>query len=265
MEPTETDAATAGKDVVAAVVKACQLLEHFDADRPVWTLAELTTASRMNKTTVFRLMATLQHAGWVAREPGGAYRLQMRVFAVGSAAVAGFDFRTAAHPVLAELAAEFGDTAFLMVPADEGAVCIDRVEGGNPLAVAGIGIGTVLPYHAAAGPMMMLALSPELRSRWITAVLPAFTDRTVVDRETLTAHLDAAARYGHVVSDGDYLDGVAAVAAPVIGESGAVAATVSLGGRNELFRGDLLTAKVAAVRSAAGKLSRAVTIARIAV
>ena len=246
----------AGKDTVAAVLKACQLLERFDVDRPVWTLADLTTASGMNKTTVFRLMGTLQHAGWVVRDPGGAYRLALRVFAVGSAAVVGYDFRTAAHPVLAALAAEHGDTAFLMVPAAEGAVCIDRVEGGSPLAVTGIGIGTVLPFHAAAGPMMMLALSPELRRRWITPELPRFTVLTLADATTLKERLDAVAAAGYVHSDGDYLDGVSAVAAPITGRSGDLVATISLGGSTDRFRDGLLADRVAAVRSAAAQLSR---------
>ncbi|WP_262365919.1 IclR family transcriptional regulator [Gordonia sp. OPL2] len=243
------------REVVGAVLKACSLLEHFGADRPTWTLNELTTVSGMNKTTVHRLMATLIHAGWVDRTDEGAYRIGLRVFEIGSSALEELDIRSAAKRYMNELADAFGDTAYLMVPAEQGAVCIDRVEGANTLVVAGINVGTVLPYHAAAGPTVMLAYSEELRDRWIHDDLPAFTDRTLVDATELRSHLDVVRREGYSLSNSDYLDGVAAVAAPIVDRSGALIASISIGGRVEAFVGDDLTAKVDRVRDAAARIS----------
>ncbi|MGC5257765.1 IclR family transcriptional regulator [Gordonia sp. DT218] len=246
----------AGREVVGAVLKACALLEHFGADRPVWTLNELTAASGMNKTTVHRLMATLIHAGWVARTGEGAYRVAMPVFEVGSAALIKLDIRSAARPLMVQLAEAFGDTAYLMVPADQGAVCIDRLEGNNPLIVAGINIGSVMPYHAAAGPIVMLANSEEIRAQWIRNGLQAFTDRTLTDVDRLTAHLDGVRDAGYSVSDSDYLAGVAAVAAPIFGRAGAMVASISIGGRVESFRGAALDEKVDGVLDAAARVTR---------
>lgn len=243
------------REVVGAVLKACTLLEHFSADRPSWTLNELTSASGMNKTTVHRLMATLIHAGWIERTDNGAYRVGLRVFEVGSAALSDLDIRSAAKPFMTELAADFGDTAYLMVPAEQGAVCIDLVEGNSSLVVAGISVGTVLPYHAAAGPTVMLAMSDTLRARWISDRLPAFTDRTLTDAAALTRHLDRIREIGYSVSDSDYLDGVAAVAAPITDRSGDLIASISIGGRIEGFAGDALAAKVDRVCDAAARIS----------
>ncbi len=249
-------AGAANRDVVGAVLKACALLEHFDTARPVWALNDLTVASGMNKTTVHRLMTTLVHAGWVARTADGAYRIAMPLFEIGAAAVSRLDIRDAAKPVLQELAATFGDTAYLMVPAESGAVCIDRVEGNNSLVVAGISIGSVIPYHAAAGPTVMLAYSPDLRADWLERDLPAFTDRTVTRPSALREHLDRVVAQGYSVSDADYLDGVAAVAAPILGQRRELVASVSVGGRRDAFDGDGLAARVDAVRAAARRLSR---------
>ena len=112
------------------------------------------------------------------------------MFAIGAAALAEFDLRAEARPTLEQLAKRFGDTAFLMVPEEAGAVCIDRVEGGKPLVVAGIGIGSVLPYHAAAAPVAMVAFDPQLRARVLAGPLPAFTARTHVNAEEFARHLD---------------------------------------------------------------------------
>ncbi|WP_410872761.1 IclR family transcriptional regulator [Nocardia sp. A7] len=253
--PIEPEAA-GGRDIVGAVLKACALLEKFGADRPVWTLNELTSASGMNKTTVYRLMATLIHAGWVDRTAEGAYRIAMPVFEIGSAALSKLDIRAAAKPFMAELAATFGNTAYLMVPAEQGAVCIDLLEGRNSLVVAGINIGSVMPYHAAAGPVVMLAHSKVLRDKWITTDLPAITDRTITDVDQLVEHLDAIAQAGYSLSNSDYLPGVAAVGAPILGKDGSVVASISVGGRAEEFEGDALAEMIAQVCDAGARITR---------
>ncbi|GAC67664.1 IclR family transcriptional regulator [Gordonia soli] len=246
------------REVVGAVLKACSLLEHFGTDRPFWTLNELTAASGMNKTTVHRLMATLIHAGWVNRNDDGGYRIAMRAFEVGSAALVRLDIRSAAQPYMVDLANTFGDTAYLMVPSEQGAVCIDKLEGRNPLVVAGISIGSVMPYHAAAGPTVMLAHSEEIRRRWLADVLPSFTDRTITDTARLATHLEEIRAAGYSISNADYLAGVAAVAAPIFDRAGAVVASISIGGRVEAFDGEALDEKVDRVRSAAASISRIV-------
>ncbi|MBC3191515.1 IclR family transcriptional regulator [Pseudonocardia sp. C8] len=243
---------------MGSVLRACRLLEQFGAHRPVITLAELTAASGLNKPTVHRLMTSFVEAGWVHRDPAGAYRIRMPVFAVGAAALAEFDLRTEARPALEDLAARFGDTAFLMVPSDAGAVCIDRVEGGKPLVVAGIGIGSVLPYHAAAAPVVMTAFDQAIRERVLAAGLAAFTETTYVDPVAFAAHLDEVRAAGVAVSRDDFLRGVSAVAAPVLGRDRALEATISLGGRSEDFTGPEGDVRAAAVRKAARRLSAAV-------
>ncbi|MEU1982087.1 IclR family transcriptional regulator [Nocardia sp. NPDC019395] len=261
--PTEPEPAvrtapevSAGRDVVGAVLKACTLLGHFSADRPVWTLNDLTVASGMNKTTVFRLMATLIHAGWVDRTDEGTYRVAMPVFEIGSAALAKLDIRSAAKPFMSDLANAFGNTAYLMVPAEQGAVCIDLLEGRNSLVVAGINVGSVMPYHAAAGPIVMLAHSKALRDKWVTTDLPAITEQTITDVDRLVEHLDEIAEAGYSLSVADYLPGVAAVAAPILGRNGSVVASISVGGRAEEFEGDALAAMIEKVCDAGVRITR---------
>lgn len=250
--------ASGSRDVVGAVLKACTLLGHFSADRPVWTLNDLTAASGMNKTTVFRLMATLTQAGWVDRTEEGAYRVAMPVFEIGSAALSKLDIRSAAKPFMSELAAAFGNTAYLMVPAEQGAVCIDLLEGRNSLVVAGINIGSVMPYHAAAGPTVMLAHSKALRDKWLTTDLAAITDRTITDADRLAEHLDEIEKAGYSLSNSDYLSGVAAVAAPILGRDGSVVASISVGGRAEEFEGEALAEKIERVCAAGARITRIV-------
>lgn len=52
---------------------------------------------------------------------------------------------------MSKLVTAFGDTAYLMMPAEQGEVCIDLLEGRNALVAARINAGSVLPY-CAVGP-----------------------------------------------------------------------------------------------------------------
>ncbi|MEJ2867002.1 IclR family transcriptional regulator [Actinomycetospora sp. OC33-EN08] len=243
------------RETVAAVLRGCRLLGHFSASRPVIGLAELAAESRMNKPTVHRLMSTFVEAGWVSRDPAGAYRVRLDLFAIGAAALSGFDLRTEARPEMQALADAFGDTAYLMVPSAHGAVCIEKIDGGKPLVVAGIAVGTVLPFHAAAGPVAMLAFDDELRARALADGLPAFTPATRTDPADLTRHLDAVRAAGVAQSHGDYLEGVSAVAAPLLGPGERVLGTLSLGGRSDDFAGAAGDERGQAVRAAADRLS----------
>ncbi len=250
------ESATDPKNVVNSVLRACQMLEVFSHDRPALTLGELADAADMKKTTAHRILASLVQAGWVSQRPDGAYKINMRLFSVGSVALAELNLRDEARPLLRRLSEQFGDTAYLMVPSVDGAVCIDIVEGASPLTIKSIAVGSVLPYHVAAGPLTILAYSAELRSRWLSRPLEEFTAHTVADSDVLQDQLDKIISEGYTVSDQDFLEGVGAVAAPVFGPSGDVPATVSLGGPAAHFRGSNLVGVIAAVRDAGERLTR---------
>lgn len=250
-----TEDVVGSRETVGSVLRACQLLGEFGADRPVITLAELTASSGLNKPTVHRLMTSFVEAGWVDRDSAGAYRIRMPLFAIGAAALSGFDLRVEARPELEDLAARFGDTAFLMVPSDAGAVCIDRVEGGKPMVLAGVAVGSVLPFHAAAAPVAMVAFDPALRARVLVAPMPSYTEHTHVDPVEFAGHLDTVREEGVSRSRDDYLTGVSAVAAPVLGPGPALVATISLGGRSEDFAATEGEKRAAAIRDAAARLS----------
>ncbi|MBE1532999.1 IclR family transcriptional regulator [Actinomadura algeriensis] len=243
------------KNIVGSVLKACRLMECFTRDTPALTLNAMTAATGMNKTTVHRLAATLIQAGWLTRGDGGTYRLTMRPFRVGAVALADLSLRDEAEPFLRRLADRFGDTAYLMIPGPEGAVCVERAQGNNPVVVNSVGVGTVLPYHTAAGPVVLLAHSAELRERWLGPDLDEYTSHTLTDVRELTERLDAVLRDGYAISEEDYLYGVGAVAAPVRDAQDEVVATLSLGGVNAGFRGRRLLEIIEEVSSSARELS----------
>ncbi|GAA1928708.1 IclR family transcriptional regulator [Nocardioides lentus] len=244
------------KNIVGSIVKGAQLLELFRTDRRELSLSEFTAESGFNKTTTFRLLRTLVSVGWLVRSESGGYRLGPRVMALGGIARSDLDLRSEALPFLRHLAAELGDTAFLMVPGQLGAVTIETVVGANPLQVHGLSAGSVMPYHVAAGPVVLAAYSPELESLVLGMERRSYTDRTISETEPLRARFAEVREQGYCLSSEDYIVGVGAVAAPVSGADGRLVASLSVGGPVDRFRGEQRDRAIELVIEAARQFSR---------
>jgi DNA-binding IclR family transcriptional regulator len=243
------------KNVVASIFKAARLLEVFTLDRAEVSLGEFTRETGFNKTTVYRLLQTMVAAGWLMRAESGSYRLGYGIMTLGSIARADLDIREQSVPVLRRLATETGDTAFLMIPGPHGAVTVETVEGTNPVRFHGVGVGTVLPYHVAAGPVVLAAFDPSLEAALFSDERKRFTAATTVAEGALRAKLEAVRKSGYSVSMEDYVNGVAAVAAPVMGPNGVPVAALSVGGPAYQFAEGVIEATIRRVVEGASELS----------
>jgi DNA-binding IclR family transcriptional regulator len=246
---------TDSKNIVGSVVKAARLLNSFSVERPEVTLSEFTEDTGLNKTTVYRLLQTMLSCGWLTRTKSGSYRLGMPMLYLGAIARGNLDLRNEAVPLMRRLSEEFGDTSFLMIPGPHGAVTIELVVGRNPVRIHGVTVGSVLPYHVAAGPVAIAAFTPEIEARVLESDPPRLTSHTVSSRADLTRYFARVREAGYVVSFEDYIEDVAAVAAPVLNGDGIAIAALSLGGPASRFQDPMLSRAVDRVCAMARELS----------
>jgi DNA-binding IclR family transcriptional regulator len=223
---------------VAVLVKATALIDAL-AQRGELTPAQLAEALDEPRSTVYRLLATLQDLEFV--EPGhlrGTYRLGLKLFALGATVVQRYDERAASHPVMQRLHEETGETVFLCVRREHQAVCIERIDGVR-VALLELRLGGALPLHLGAAPRALLAFEPETAwESYLDAV--SLTERTASSphsRAEVIAELRATRQRGYAVSDQDVTLGVASVGAPIFGHTGAVQASISIGGLRDVVLG----------------------------
>src|SRR3954452_25143476 len=114
--------------LIESVLRAFRMLDLFERGRPEMTLAEFVRRSGYSKSTAYRLLVTLQEAGWLERGPGGTFRLTIRPFQVRSILVDRLELRREAGPVMAWVAADVEETVFLVVAAETLAVCLERID-----------------------------------------------------------------------------------------------------------------------------------------
>ena len=244
------------RDRVPPLLRAFGLLERVaSANGPV-ALQELATASELPKPTVYRMLAMLEDAGLVTREPDGrriAAGPRLVRFALDvqlSEAV-----RAPRHAILKRLADHLGETVNLTMLDGSEVVYLDRVETEWPLRMT-LQPGSHVPLHCTASGKLLLALLPAARRRRIVALLPLsrYTDNTITDAKSLDAELAAIRREGRSVDNEEYLAGLVCVAVPVNASDGRSVACVAVHAPVARMTLDRALAHVPALKRAADAL-----------
>ena len=234
--------------------RALAVLEALRGESPSLGLTDLATRLCLPKSTAHRLLFTLSTAGFLARTPEGKYRLGLRLWELGCAAVHGLSVRDAARPIMEDLVRRTGETVHLSVLEQGGVVYIDRVDGTNPIRLHST-IGGRAPAHATASGLALLASQDAATCVAAERHLPRFTSRTITTPAALRRTLQEVRRQGFASSAGAWYEGSAGVAAPIRSHAGTVVAGLSIAGPAERIT-DRVAELSALVKEAAAQVSR---------
>jgi len=212
-----------------AALRAVRLLKLFTIERPDMSLAELSRASGLNKTTTHRLLRALQSEALVDRNPAtSTYSLGAGLMALGVQALASSDLRRRVRPVLRSLARDTGETATLEVPFENSMLILDEVAGSHVLGSAG-NIGTRWPIHATSTGKVWLAFDDSGIDR-LDQELKPLTSKTVVRKSEFQPLLAEIRRRGYAITIDELEEGFSAVATIIRGVLGDVQGALSIGG-----------------------------------
>jgi DNA-binding IclR family transcriptional regulator len=187
---------------IQSIDRAVELLEAVAAAPEPETGPALADACGLNRSTAWRILATLEHHGLVEREPAtNRYGLGFAV--VRLAAAAGHEpLVRLAHPVLRRLAQATGETVNLAVARRLELVYADQVQA--PHVMAPDWLGHTVPLHATStGKAFLAALPEDELDALLRAPLERFTDTTITDPRALHQELDATRERGYAISRGE--------------------------------------------------------------
>lgn len=197
----DQDAAPGG---AAAVDRALSLLAAFRASDAALSLAELAERTRLYKSTVLRLLASLEHARLVQRTNDGGYRLGPEVARLSSIYTASFSLEAQLLPLLRELVAKTLESAAFHVRQGDQRLCLLRVDSPQLLRDH-VRAGDVLPLDRGAGGRVLLAFTGAKGRLY-----------------------DGIRRDGIVVRTGDRVQGLTGISAPVWGPGGELVGALTL-------------------------------------
>jgi DNA-binding IclR family transcriptional regulator len=241
--------ATDGGRAVGSVARAIAALDELAASEHGLRVGELARAIGVNASSASRLLATLEQGGLVERTAAGPYRLGLKLVALSDRVLAQLDVRERARPWLAWLVEQTGETATLSLPGEGQAITLDFVPSSSSVvSMARVGRPSVL--HATATGKVMLAFGGAS----VPSSLVAYTERTITDPGELAQELDGVRAAGFAQAVAEREPDLAALAAPVLGRGGVLAAILGLQG--PVGRIDL-AALQAPLRTAAKELGRA--------
>jgi len=217
---------------VKSVLRAIAVLRAFSPRAPVLTLSEVARIAKLDKGTTRRLLLTLKEAKLINQDPvTHRYSLSVDVLELGSAVQDSRDLREQAVGLLSELAMSTGTTAFLGVHREGEALCLERVDGNQPVQIRAWSVGARLPLNCGGAPRVLLAYLPadEIEGV-IQRGLRALTPKSQTDPGALRRDLAAIRRRGWELAIDDVTLGLAALAVPVRNVRNEVVAAVSIAG-----------------------------------
>ena len=223
------------KNQINSVAKALSVLEIIGKSEKELTLTEIARILDMHKSTVFRLLSTLENNGFITRDNiSGKYKLGLKILQLAGELLENIDLRKIARPVLERLVEDCNETVHLVVLDKNYIIYIDKVESCNTIRLYSR-IGVQGFAHSTSAGKVMLAFLPErrLKNLILEAELPKRTPNTIIDYEVLMEHLAMVRKKGYAVDDIENEAGVRCVAAPVRNHLGQVVAAVSIAGPSE--------------------------------
>jgi IclR family acetate operon transcriptional repressor len=253
-----------------AVSKALEALELLQLRQESMSLDEIARQVQLSKTSVFRLLRTLEAMGYLTMTGWGKYGLAPGMQAIVSTQWLARLLRTAT-PRLQDLTRELHETASMAALLDNRIEVIAVIESPQIVRMSNV-VGHIVPPNASSMGKAITAFQTEERREKLfrSHGIYRFTDRTMVDRSELGREWERVQLQKFAVDREESVYDGACFAVPIFGESGEVNAAISVSlpkvrlrdAEHEAAIVEALTAaatRIAAdLRSAAGRENRAV-------
>lgn len=214
--------------VIDRMMDVLEQLEHRDGGA---SISDLVGTLELPRTTLYRILNTLQLHDMVRRDDSGAYQLGSRLLALAAHVATGgsqIDLVAIAQPLLDRLSGELGEACKLSVLEGDATLVIATSPGRREYALS-VAPGQRLPCHAgAAGKLLLAHLDDAARQAAFTRPLVGYTTKTLTDPKRLAAELARIRRQGWSQDRGEGLPSVLAFAAPVFDTRGHMVAALSV-------------------------------------
>ncbi|GAB4565538.1 MAG: IclR family transcriptional regulator [Geothermobacteraceae bacterium] len=194
---------------IQSVENALDVLEALSEEEGEVRISRLSQRLGMNKTSVFRLMATFESRGYVERDDGSSkYRLGLSAYEVAQKLLSRMDLLRKARPVMEKLVRETREAVYLTVPRGGDVLFFDMIDTTHQVKIVSL-VGRRYPLEGTAAGRIQLAFDPEAD----------------VDSNPELARIHAL---GHCLDTGTLGDGVTSLAVPLLARGGRVVGSLCL-------------------------------------
>jgi IclR family acetate operon transcriptional repressor len=241
---------------VKTVEKTLSLLELLAAQNTPLSLTRIGQLANLSISTAYRLLNTLSRNGFVERDKlTGLYKLGVKAFLIGNAAIQKIDLRNLALPYLTQLAQKINFSVYLAIFSRPNVFYSDYAKTANPVQI-GIQTGTPFPAcQTCSGKVFIAYLTLEEQLELLDGYLRA---SLIKDTQRFLKELALTQKNGYAVGTGIFGGLAREYSVPLFNHAKICAGTISVFGPAhgpELTKAELQI--IAQLKSTSAEISRA--------
>jgi IclR family KDG regulon transcriptional repressor len=210
------------KLTVRSVERAMDILLCF-VDVKELSLTEISIKAALHKSTVHRLLASLEGKGFILRDNATEkYRLGFRLWELSANLIQSDDMGVVLLPEMERLRDQVGETVSLYVRDGNERVRIQAVQSNQAIRRVAP-VGARMPLYVGASSKVLLAFADE-------AVQERVLLAAGLEREAFSHMLNETRKLGYATSIEEREPGAAALSAPIFNRAGKLAASLAVSG-----------------------------------
>ncbi len=211
-----------------AVQRILGVFESFTPQRSALTLQEIADLIELPKSTAFRIVQSLEKAGYLVRLQDQKYCLSFRFIRLAGLVNSTLGIREIARPIMADLAERTKETVAIHTVSGRNRVCIDTTSAASSSQLRSVmHPGEQLPLLVGSGSKTLMAYMAQAELAPILAHVARTTKRSQAD---IVAEFTKIRKQGYAVSHGERLPGLSAISAPIRSSNDEVRYCLTLNG-----------------------------------
>lgn len=194
-------------------------------------VTDLARVLNVHKSTVSRLIATLESEDAIERDPNSnGFRIGEGILALAPERDAHGRLVSRLQPLIEKLAEQTGETVGISVPDANASLTIFQVQSKHSIQMRDW-TGERFPLHVSSSGKHFLARFREERLRdYMARPLASYTSATITDHGALRQRLRQVHKQNFDWTYGEFEDGLVAASVPVINVKGEAVAAIYIGG-----------------------------------
>ena len=225
-----------------------------EAEREVG-ISEISRGTDINKNMVFRILNTLEQAGWVYCSDQ-KYSLTLALFGMSSRPISRLSLNTVATPILYDLLNKTGESTYLGILNNDKVLYTQHLDGVKNVRVAGRVGGEYDLYCSAPGKVLLAFSDKAFIEEYTSRSLVKRTKNTITEKAEIIKELENIRSNGYATDREEFGNGVVCAAAPIYDYSGKAVAVIgcsafTLDGKSD----EIIEKLLPSVRDAAKEIS----------
>ncbi|QUG41481.1 IclR family transcriptional regulator [Psychrobacillus sp. INOP01] len=238
------------------VVRSMDILNLF-LEHSELTFQEIIELSMIPKTSVYRMLLTLEEMGFIEKGRDSKYRLGLLFLTYGNLVASRLNLRQIAYDIMQELHKELKEAINLIIRQGDETIYIEKVDVYQKVRLY-TAIGRRSPLYAGACARVILSFltDQEIETYLNKVELEKIATGTLTNKEVLLKSISDARVNGYTISHSELEDYTSAIAAPIFDFKGEIIGGLSIAGIEANYQNDNIAFYASKVMTAADEISR---------